>query len=211
MSHSTKIENATALVLAGGRSVRMGEDKRFITLGGHTLFDRVLDSLEPLFEEVIISVAAASDHLPARGHRVVPDALPNCATLGGVYSGLSASDRDWVFAVACDMPFVNPSVIRILADARDDTDFVIARLMSRLQPMHAFYRKSCLPVLSKMAESGDFRLQGLVSNPTLCGLVLTDKEVIRAPMEELSFLNVNTPEDLERARQLLSLKTEHRQ
>jgi molybdopterin-guanine dinucleotide biosynthesis protein A len=198
-----KIDNATALVLAGGRSVRMGEDKRFIQVGRHTLFDRVLDSLEPLFEEVMISVAVESDRLPARGHRVVPDAMPNCATLGGVYSGLSASVRDWVFAVACDMPFVNSSVIRTLADARNDVDFVIARLKSRLQPMHAFYRKTCLPVLAKMAQNGDFRLQGLVSDPALHGLVLTDLEVIHSAEEELSFLNVNTPEDLALARRLL--------
>ena len=181
----------------------MGEDKRFIQVGRHTLFDRVLDSLEPLFEEVMISVAVESDRLPARGHRVVPDAMPNCATLGGVYSGLSASVRDWVFAVACDMPFVNSSVIRTLADARNDVDFVIARLKSRLQPMHAFYRKTCLPVLAKMAQNGDFRLQGLVSDPALHGLVLTDLEVIHSAEEELSFLNVNTPEDLALARRLL--------
>lgn len=181
----------------------MGEDKRFIKVGGQTLFDRVLDSLEPLFEEVIISVAVESDWLPVRGHRVVPDALPNCATLGGVYSGLSASDRDWVFAVACDMPFVNPSVIRTLADARNDADFVIARVKSRLQPMHAFYRKTCLPVLGKMAQNGDLRLQGLVSSSALNGLVLTDAEVIHGSEEELSFLNVNTPADLDLARRLL--------
>ena len=203
MSQPMRIDNATALVLAGGRSVRMGEDKRFIQVGGHTLFDRVLDSLEPLFEEVMISVAVESDRLPARGHRVVPDAMPNCATLGGVYSGLSESVRDWVFAVACDMPFVNSSVIRTLADARNDVDFVIARLKSRLQPMHAFYRKTCLPVLAKMAQNGDFRLQGLVSDPALHGLVLTDSEVIHSAEEELSFLNVNTPEDLALARRLL--------
>jgi molybdopterin-guanine dinucleotide biosynthesis protein A len=203
MSQPIKIDNATALVLAGGRSIRMGKDKRFIQVGGHTLFDRVLDSLEPLFEEVIISVAVESDRLPTRGHRVVPDTMPNCATLGGVYSGLSVSDRDWVFAVACDMPFVNPSVIRTLADARDDADFVIAKLKSRLQPMHAFYRKTCLPVLAKMAQGGDLRLQGLVSIPALHGHVLTDMEVIQSSEEELSFLNVNTPADLALARRLL--------
>jgi molybdopterin-guanine dinucleotide biosynthesis protein A len=198
-----KIDNATALVLAGGRSVRMGEDKRFIKVGGHTLFDRVLDSLEPLVEELLISLAMESDRLPTRGYRVVLDALPNCATLGGVYSGLSASGRDWVFAVACDMPFVNPSVIRTLADARDDADFVIPRLKSRLQPMHAFYRKTCLPVLAKMANAGDFRLQGLASSPALHGLVVTDSEVIHSTEEELSFLNVNTPTDLVLVRELL--------
>ncbi|HSE60362.1 MAG TPA: molybdenum cofactor guanylyltransferase, partial [Nitrospiraceae bacterium] len=119
------------------------------------------------------------------------------------YSGLSASGQDWVFAVACDMPFVNPSVIRTLADARNDADFVIARLESRLQPMHAFYRKTCLPVLGKMAQNGDLRLQGLVSSPALHGLVLTAAEVIHGSEEELSFLNVNTPADLDLARRLL--------
>jgi molybdopterin-guanine dinucleotide biosynthesis protein A len=184
----------------------MGKDKRFLKVGAQTLFDRVLDSLEPLFEEVIVSVAVESDRLAVRGHRVVPDALPNCATLGGVYSGLAASAQEWVFAVACDMPFLNPSVIRILANGRNDVDFVMARFNSRVQPMHAFYRRTCLPVLAKMAQAGDFRLQGLISNQTLHGLVLTDSEVIHAAEEELSFLNVNTPEDLDRARRMLKAR-----
>ncbi|MGE3152693.1 MAG: molybdenum cofactor guanylyltransferase [Nitrospiraceae bacterium] len=203
MTQLMKISNATAVVLAGGRSVRMGEDKRFIKIGEQTLFDRVVDCVESLFEEVIISVASEPNGLPTRGHRVVADAMPNCATLGGVYSSLEASIRDWIFAVACDMPLVNLSVIRRLADARDDVDFVMARVKSRLQPMHAFYRKTCLPVLAEMARGGDFRLQGLVSNQMLQGLVLTDSEVIQSAEEALSFLNVNTPTDLALARELL--------
>ncbi len=181
----------------------MGEDKRFIKIGVQTLFDRVVDCVESLFEEVIVSVASEPNGLPTRGHRIVADVMPNCATLGGVYSSLEASIREWIFAIACDMPLVNPSVIYRLADARDNVDFVMARVKSRLQPMHAFYRKTCLPVLAEMARGGDFRLQGLVSNRMLQGLVLTDFEVIRSADEELSFLNVNSPADLALARRLI--------
>lgn len=203
---SSTIEQMTGLLLAGGKSRRMGRDKRFLELGGRTLLQRSLDVLEGLFTEVIVSVAEPLTELKGLRARVVTDLIPDCATMGGLYSGLSGASHPRVFAAACDMPFLTDSVIRRMADLGRDADVVMVRLANGLQPMHAMYSKACLPHLERMLHAKNLRVQDLVSVSDLSVMILSEEDVREADPQLLSFLNVNQPADLEFARKLLAGK-----
>lgn len=204
MVMSAPIEQMTGLLLAGGKSRRMGRDKRFLELGGRTLLERSLGVLEGLFAEVLLSVAEPLPEFRDLQARVVSDMVPDCATLGGLYTGLSSASHPRVFAAACDMPFLAPPLIRRMADLGRDADVVMVCLANGLQPMHAIYSKACLPHMERMLQAKNLRVQDLVSVSSLSVKVLSEEDVREADPKLLSFLNVNQPADLEFARKLLA-------
>ncbi len=195
--------NVAGVILAGGQSTRMGQDKRFLELAGRTLLERSITVFESLFAEIMIVVAEPTPRLAGLRHRVVTDLIPGCATLGGVYTGLSHAGASRIFAAACDMPFMNGRVIGYLAGADPAADVVIPRLATGLQPMHAIYSKRCLPVLERMAREGALKLQDVVQAETLAVRIIPEDELRPLDPHLLSFLNVNSPADLELARKLV--------
>jgi len=190
--------------VAGGKSRRMGRDKRFLELGGQPLLQRALSVLQRLFPEVLIAVAEPLSQLTGQGFRVVLDLIPNCATLGGLYTGLSSASHPRVFAVGCDMPFLNPEAIRRLAGLDAQADVVMPRLATGLQPMHAVYSKSCLPHLERMAKEQRLKVQDLAEAAGLTVKLVPEKDLLDVDPQLLSFFNINTPADLEFARKLLA-------
>jgi molybdopterin-guanine dinucleotide biosynthesis protein A len=194
----------SAVVLAGGKSRRMGRDKRFLEVGGVTLLQRVLDTLEPIFSEILLIVAEPVPELEALGHPLVTDLIPGCASLGGVYAGLASAGHPRVFVAACDMPMLNAKLIRQFTTMDPQADIVLARLATGLQPTHAVYSKACLPYLERMAKAENLRLQEIAGHPDLRVRVLAESEVRDADPDLLSFFNVNTPADLEFARKVLA-------
>ncbi|MDE3017405.1 MAG: molybdenum cofactor guanylyltransferase [Nitrospirota bacterium] len=202
------IGQMTGLLLAGGKSRRMGRDKRFLELGGRTLLERSLSVLDSLFAEVIVSVAEPLPELRELRARVVTDIIPDCATLGGLYTGLFSSSYPRVFAAACDMPFLAVPLIQRMIDLGRDADVVMVRLANGLQPMHAIYSKACLPHLEQMLRVKNLRVQELLSASGLSVKILSEDDVRDADPQLLSFLNVNQPADLEFARKLLAGKQE---
>ena len=198
------IPNMTGVLMAGGKSRRMGRDKRFLELGGRPLLQRALSVLQSLFPEVLIAVAEPLPQLTGQGYRVVLDLIPNCATLGGLYTGLSSAGNQRVFAVGCDMPFLNPEVVKRLADLSTQADVLMPKLATGLQPMHAVYSKACLPPLEQMAKTRQLKVQGLVDITGLTVKLVPEKDFLDVDPQLLSFFNINTPADLEFARKLLA-------
>ena len=196
----------TGVLLAGGKSRRMGPDKRFLELEGRTLLERALSVLESLFSEVIVVVAEPVLRLSGLRHQVVTDLVPNCATLGGLYTGLSSAAHGRIFAAACDMPFLNQSVIKWMAKLDRNADVVMAQLANGLQPMHAVYSKACLPHLERMLNARNLKVQELSQTPGLSVRLVSEDELREADPQFLSFLNINTVADLEFARKLLAGK-----
>lgn len=184
----------------------MGRDKRFLELDGRTLLERTLSVLESLFAEVIVVVAEPASQLAGLRHRIVTDLVPNCATLGGLYTGLSSAAHGRIFAAACDMPFLNQSVIKWMAKLDRNADVVMAQLANGLQPMHAVYSKACLPHLERMLNARNLKVQELSQTPGLSVRLVSEDELREADPQFLSFLNINTVADLEFARKLLAGK-----
>ncbi len=202
------IEGVTGVLIAGGKSRRMGQDKRFLKVDGISLIDRTVDVLEEVFESVVIALAEPLDHWDARGHRVVLDALPDCGSLGGLYTGLVASPHPWIFAVACDMPFLNQAVIRYMAGLEEGADIIVAKLASGHQPMHAFYSRRCIPIFERMAGQRRLKIQDVFSHPDLHVKIVPESELTVLDPKLLSFRNVNTPEDFDSAVALLRSPSE---
>jgi molybdopterin-guanine dinucleotide biosynthesis protein A len=198
------VDEIAAVILAGGQSRRMGQDKRFLEIGGRPFIERVLHVLAPIFSEILIVVAEPDPRLDVFGYPVVTDLRPGYATLGGLYTGLKTTMRRSVFAVACDMPCLNQRTIESMLANEEGVDVVMASLSTGLQPMHAIYGKACLPYLEQMMDSGDLKLQNLLQAPLLRIKRIEDDALRSIDPYLKSFLNVNTPADLEMVRKLIS-------
>ena len=198
------ISDMTGVLVAGGKSRRMGRDKRFLELDGQPLLQRALSVLQGLFPEVLVAVAEPLPQLTGQGYRMVLDLIPNCATLGGLYTGLFFASHPRVFAIGCDMPFLNPKVVKRLAETGPQADVVMPRLATGLQPMHAVYSKACLPHLERMAKEQRLKVQNLAEIAGLTVKLVPEKDFLDLDPQLLSFFNINTPADLEFARKLLA-------
>jgi molybdopterin-guanine dinucleotide biosynthesis protein A len=195
--------DVTGVLLAGGNSRRMGEDKRYLVVGEQTLLERGLTVLRSIFQEVLVVIA--QDSLPLKvAARVVRDLVPDCGSLGGLYTGLTQATTPYIFVVACDMPFLDPAVITQFTSRRASADIVIAKLAALLHPMHALYGKGCLPVLEQMIRARQLKIQEMLSHASLHVRYVTDADLLTIDPSGRSFQNVNTPADLEVARSLLS-------
>ena len=110
-------------------------------------------------------------------HRVVTDLIPDKGSAGGLYTGLTYSSNPQVFAVACDMPFLNPAVIKKICDMSESTDVTMVKLSNGLHPMHSVYSKGCLPVLRRMIEADQLRIQDLLLQQDLKTTILGQEVV----------------------------------
>ena len=191
----------TGVLLAGGKSRRMGEDKRYLVVGEQTLLERGLVVLRSIFQEVLVVIAQDSPPLDVDA-RVVRDSVPDCGSLGGVYTGLTQAAAPCIFVVACDMPFLNQAVIAQFTSRRATADIVMAKLAARLHPMHALYGKRCLPALEQMIRTRQLKIQEMVSHASLLVRYVTEADLLTLDPSGRSFQNVNTPADLEVARSL---------
>lgn len=195
--------DVTGVLLAGGKSRRMGEDKRYLVVGEQTLLERGLGVLRSIFQEVLVVIAQDSPPLDVTA-TVVRDLVPDCGSLGGLYTGLTRATTPYIFIVACDMPFLDPAVISQFISQTATEDIVMAKLATRLHPMHALYGKRCLPVVEQMIRARQLRIQEMVSHPSLRVRYVTEADLFTIDPSGRSFQNVNTPDDLEAARSLFN-------
>jgi molybdopterin-guanine dinucleotide biosynthesis protein A len=196
---------ATGLVLAGGRSSRLGRDKAREEVGGRPLLLRAVDAVALACDDVLIAGDLAGREglpLPA-GVRWAPDLYPNRGPLGGLHAGLMAARHDYLLMAGCDMPFLDPLLLQLLVRLAPRHQAVVPRVQGRLQPLHAVYARSCLPIVDQLlARPGrTASLQDLVS---LLRVRYVEEPEMRPSDPDLrSTFNINTEEDLARARRLV--------
>lgn len=196
--------DVTGVLLAGGKSRRMGEDKRFLLVGEDTLLDRGVRVLRSMFPKVLVVIAQDSPALEQAGTTILRDLVPDSGSLGGLYTALQKANTPFVFVVACDMPFLEPSVISLFAGLAGSSDIVMAKLAGRLHPMHALYGKACLPVVERMIHARELKIQRMVNDPALTVRYVTETDLATIDAAGRSFYNVNSPEDLAAARAFLA-------
>lgn len=192
----TKYRNISAIILAGGKSSRMGYDKAFIKIGGKAIIERTTETLKPLFDEIII-VANEPAKYSRFDLKVVKDIKPDCGPLSGIHSGLVNSDTQFNFVVACDMPFLNPSLIKFLCLKIDGYDGVVPIIKDKPQPLHAIYSKSLLPLLEDALEGGDYALHTILNKANIKISELSDFK--ERDGLQLEFRNINDEKDLKSA------------
>ena len=194
------IADCTVLILAGGESSRMGQDKANLLLGEHTLLQSVAAIVQPLFREVIVSVRQprAECDLPQ-----VSDDPAHAGPLAGLAAGLARAETAWVFAVACDMPFITPQLIACLAGLREGVDAVVPVVQGHPQPLAAFYATRSLGELRDcLAGSGKHSLREFLARLEVC--YLNEAEMQAADL--CSFFDLDTPQDVALAINLRKVK-----
>lgn len=195
------ISNVTGILLAGGRSRRMGMDKRFVSVGEESLLHRSQRILRSIFSSVYIVIAQDSPNLTAEVP-VLRDIVPACGSLGGLYTGLKKSPTFHIFLAACDMPFLSPPLIEFLVGQKESADIVMVCTDEGLQATHAIYSQNCIPIIEEMLDRRCLRIHELMKHSGLCVRLIDQKEIEGVHQSARSFTNVNTPEDLKRAQGL---------
>lgn len=190
------IADATAIVLTGGKSSRMGRPKALLPFNGEPLIVHIVRALQNLFPDIVV-VAAPDQELPRLPATLVRDEVPFQGPVGGIYYGLKAAAGKFCFVTSCDVAFLNFSLIAHLLSKISHHDVVVPFWENRFQPLHAVYRRSVLPLLKEQLRRGELRPIFLYDK------VRTRKigaaEIRRFDPEGLSFLNMNTPADYEAA------------
>lgn len=153
------IEDCTALILAGGDSSRMGQDKAGLLLDGTTLLQRATVTMQQVFPEVIVSVRQPRAEVALQQ---VCDAEADGGPLAGLVAGLARVETPWMFAVACDMPFIQSAVIERMAELRGEHQAVVPLIGGHPQPLFAFYSKQALPVMREALASGEKRVRAVL-------------------------------------------------
>jgi molybdopterin-guanine dinucleotide biosynthesis protein A len=188
------IRDCTAIIMAGGESQRMGRDKAKVILGEKTLLQTVAATMQRLFPRVIVSVRRprAETELPQ-----VCDEQPDGGPLAGLVASLGQITTPWAFMVACDMPFVVPEVVELLAAYRSGHQAVVPVVHGHPQPLAAFYAASCLVPLRASLSGQQKGLRAALQQ--LDVRYVGEAEMLKVDPHLRSFFDLDTPQDVEAA------------
>jgi molybdopterin-guanine dinucleotide biosynthesis protein A len=157
-------EKATAIILAGGSSGRMGTDKSLLPIKSKPIVEHICEQLCDSFEQILIS-ANEVDKLAFLGFEVVTDRQTGQGPLMGIASALEASENELNFVVACDIPDIDLKFVKRLLTEAQEADIVIptADGNEKLEPLFAVYRKSTLGVINEVLSSGGRKISDVFS------------------------------------------------
>jgi len=191
------IPQISGVVLAGGASRRMGRDKAFLELGGRPMIEIVLDRIRGVVAETVVVTNTPQQytHLAAR---LVGDIHSGVGVLGGIHGGLTAAKHDHALIVGCDMPFLNSQLLEYLISLSPRYDVVVPCIDDLLEPLHAIYSRSCLPLIETQIRAG--RWQAFSFYPQAHVRYVRLDEITHFDPELLSLQNANTPEDWQKAK-----------
>ena len=190
----------SSILLAGGKSSRLGTDKARIKLDGR--FAMVQSAAEKLLavsdEVVAVTDGRRYDNLKVKW---VSDIYPGAGPLGGLYSGLLATKSSHALVVACDMPFLNLALLRYMISLPRDYDVLIPKLGHKLEPLHAIYSRNCLQPIERLLKEGHFKILDFFDQVIVHHL--TEEEIERYDSDHHSFFNINTPDQLREAKTII--------
>jgi len=190
----------TGVIQAGGQSTRMGgRPKALIELGGRPIIERVVAALAPAVDAMLV-VTNTPELYAFLELPMIADVYPDHGSLGGIYSGLKAAAGQAALTVACDMPFLHPEIVKLVASRAGEGDVVIPRVGTQLETMHAAYGKACLSPIAERLVAGQLKIVDFFARVRVVEIAEADVARFRDP--RVAFMNVNTPDELERARAL---------
>ncbi|MBW6485513.1 MAG: molybdenum cofactor guanylyltransferase [Syntrophobacterales bacterium] len=185
-------QKMTGVILAGGKSSRMGTNKAFLKIAEERLIDRNIRLLRNIFKDVLIVVSNPQEYL-LKEATIVTDIVPGKGALGGIYTGLFFAPDKYAFVMACDMPFLNISFVEYMAEKAKGCDIVVPSPPDGLQPLCAVYSRACLPAIKNLLDKNRLQIKNFYPG----------HKVLEIPAATLSsfdpqgnmFTNLNTPED----------------
>ena len=185
----------TGVILAGGMSRRYGRNKALEKVNGIPLIERVIGVMQSVFQNLILitNTPAAYSYLKLPVHE---DLIKGLGPLGGIFTALMAIADDAGFIVACDMPFLNPELIRHIVRKKGDFDVVAPKISGNMETLHALYNKRCLPAIRRLIDSRDYQVFRFF--PEVSVRYINEDEIRSYDPELRSFLNINKPQELRR-------------
>jgi len=182
-------KDITGIILAGGKSSRMGTDKGFLRLNGKLFIEYSIEAMKPLVSQIII-VSNNSEYDIFNVKRV-EDAIKDSGPLAGIYTGLKHSETDYNLVLSCDIPLINTKVLEKLIEA-NDKDFDVFQTVSngKQMPLIALYKKSCEKPFYEFLKNNERRMHDAINQ-------LKVKNIILKPEFEIFTENINTPKELE--------------
>jgi molybdopterin-guanine dinucleotide biosynthesis protein A len=200
-------DGAGAIVLAGGKSARMGTPKALLRFDDTPLIEHIVGALRERFAEVIV-VAAPDQALPPLPATLVRDEIAHQGPASGLYYGLRAARPAVSFVTSCDAAFLNLDVVSYLVDQAPGHDAVVPRWHGRDQPLHAVYRRTVLPALEAQLSRGERRVGAVLDRVRTRRVA--EEEIRSLDPEGASFFNMNTPEDYAEAQRRWDARREAR-
>jgi molybdenum cofactor guanylyltransferase len=188
--------DTTGVILVGGKSRRMGRDKAFLQIAGKPLFERVLEVFRESFDQLLL-VGDRAERFARFGLPILPDIYPGSA-LGGLYTGLRHAETEYIFVSSCDLPFPNRDLLLFLCSLRGGFDAVVPNTAQGFEPLFAVYAKSCLGPMRGLLEKGNMRVYDFY--PQVRVRYVRGEELAHLDRDGKSFVNINSPEELERIR-----------
>lgn len=192
----TPRSDITGFVLAGGKSRRMGTDKTQISWGAGTLLTHALDRMEQVVKEVLVVGGPGTGSLDT-----IPDSQHDSGPLAGIDAALARTNTEWNLFLALDLPLISSALLDLLADCTTtQASVVVPRVVGALQPLCAVYRRTLRSVCRERLQAGDLSILHLLAGVET--RIMEEGELRSHGFTPEMFLNVNTPEDLARARQI---------
>jgi molybdopterin-guanine dinucleotide biosynthesis protein A len=196
MNKSTDI---TGAVLAGGKSSRMGRDKALLDLHGQPFIQRIVATLQRVFQSVVI-ISDSGQRYESLGIPIYGDVFKNCGPLAGVHSALKHSTTDAVFIVSCDLPLLTPAIVQYVVGSKIHHDVTLLATTNSVQPLCGLYNRKCLPLIEKHLKQAQYSVLRCIQE---IQTVILSPAPARVDNAGYALMNVNTPIDyqlcLERA------------
>lgn len=204
------MQMVTGVILAGGKSKRMGQNKALLRLGNGTFIGHVIRRMQSITDELLL-ITNSPDEYKHLGITTYKDIIPNAGALGGIHAGLTYASHQTVICVGCDNPFLMSNLLTYLVSVLGEYDAVMPYTHKEpssynedtqitLQTLCAVYSKCCLPIIEQMLNESDLRVHALQERANV--LTLAPEIWKTYDPEGYSFFNVNTPEDFEKAQNI---------
>ena len=188
----------SGIILAGGMSIRMGNNKALLTIGGLPMIERVSKVLSGVCQEIIIAGGNQSD-MRYLGYPLVPDIYPGFGPLSGIHAGLVAAHNHYCFVSACDTPFLDERLISKLVSEAQGYDAVILKHQDYFEPLTSLYSKAFIEAAETSIKNGIYKVTNALSLIKWKAVTLNSEELTRY---KKSLININTPTDYEEAKKL---------
>ena len=202
----------TGVILAGGKSRRMGANKALMQLGEDSLIGHIIRRMRLVTDELLLITNSPTEY----AHLDLPmyaDIIPNTGALGGIYTGLTSASYDAVICVACDSPFLEPKLLTYLVSVLGEYDAVMPYTSNHndtqiiLQTLCGVYSKRCLPIIASMLQASELRVHALQEWARVQSV--SPEVWQKLDPEGMSFFNINTPADFDLANSYMRSQTTH--
>lgn len=188
-------ETFSIMVLAGGQSRRMGRDKGALAWGEYDILGSLLARLLPLSDDVMVISNVAREISPLV--RQFPDLISGKGPLSGIHAGLVHARHDLVFVTACDVPFLMPEIIPDIVQSAKGKDASVVIYKEKLEPLFACYHKRCSSIIAELLIKEQYRITDLLAR------INWEPVENLESFDECCFMNINTPQEYETAKELL--------